>query len=96
MTVLDLLTDYEDLLRQLVNLHATVFETKHFKLPPIPCLSNLLHNPQQFYIIAYTSSEVIGGLTIYLLPSSYQPVSEAYLFDIAVKTSHKKKVLEHG
>lgn len=80
----------EELFKQLVDLYTDVFETDNYEAPHLPHLTSLLHNWQQFYLVAYNGSDILDGLTAYILPSSYRPVSELYLYDIAVKRQHQR------
>lgn len=77
--------------KSLLGIFATVFERKHSVFPRGQYLESLLNRPDFFCIIAFHNQEVIGGLTVHLLPSYYNEKNAAYIYDVGVLPSWQRK-----
>jgi ribosomal protein S18 acetylase RimI-like enzyme len=84
---------YEDLpvLTALIKVYEEVFEMKDFRMPSAGHLQSLLEKEHIIFFVALSGSQVIGGLTAYVLPSVYFESSEVYVYDLAVKTEYQRK-----
>jgi aminoglycoside 3-N-acetyltransferase I len=54
-------------------------------------LTKLLSGNSFYVIVALDGKTVIGGLTAYELPMYYKPVSEMFLYEIAVHKDYRKQ-----
>ena len=75
----------------LIRLYEDVFEMRNFIMPNHDYLQTLLHQESPFFVVALLDDVVIGGLTAHILPSTYFPSSEIYIYDLAVRTEHQRK-----
>ncbi len=76
--------------KDLLQIFNEVFE--HDKpIPRVEYLSMLLHNPDFFVIIAKKNNEVVGGLTVFVLHTSYTEKPVAYIYDVGVKPAFQGK-----
>ncbi len=50
-----------------------------------------MSNPDFFAVVAKDNNEVIGGLTVFILPVYYDEKPVAYICDVGVKQSHQGK-----
>jgi ribosomal protein S18 acetylase RimI-like enzyme len=78
-------------LTELVKLYEEVFEMKDFTLPEAQYLQSLLEKETVIFYAAMLDNKVIGGLTAHILPSTYFPSSEVYIYDLAVQTEFQRK-----
>lgn len=78
-------------LTALTNLYNRVFDMKGFMHPGQPYLKGLLDRENIIFYVALSGGEVVAGLTAYILPSVYFPTNEAYIYDLAVKTSLQRQ-----
>ena len=66
-------------------------ETYESKQPDDDYLSQLLSTPTFVAIAAFDGSAVVGGLVGYVLPKFEQSRSEFYIYDLAVRASHRRQ-----
>lgn len=78
------------LLIQLIKLYEVVFEMENFTLPDVEYLQSLLENKSVIFYVAVIENKVVGGLTAHILPSTYFPSSEVYIYDLAVRTEFQR------
>lgn len=83
----------EDLSRltELIKVYEIVSEMKDFTLPEAPYLQGLLEKETMIFYAALLDEKVVGGLTAHVLPSTYFPSSEVYIYDLAVQTEFQRK-----
>jgi aminoglycoside 3-N-acetyltransferase I len=83
--------------RALNALFATEFEDPaHYASAPPPdaYASEQLANPTVIALLAQAGNEaVVGALVAYVLPKLEQARSEVYIYDLAVKQSHRRQVI---
>ena len=77
--------------KDLIGLFTEVFETEHIIKPSDTQLQNLLGNDDFIVFVAEENGEIIGGLTAYVLHQYYSPKPLAYLYDLAVKNSFRRR-----
>lgn len=80
--------------RALNALFATEFEDpEHYAsaLPPDAYAREQLANPAVIALLAQAGSEAVGALVAYVLPKLEQARSEVYIYDLAVKQSHRRQ-----
>jgi ribosomal protein S18 acetylase RimI-like enzyme len=80
-----------DRLIELIKVYEEVFEMKDFTLPDDRYLQNLLEKESVIFYAATIDKKVVGGLTAHILPSTYFPSSEVYIYDLAVLTEFQRK-----
>jgi ribosomal protein S18 acetylase RimI-like enzyme len=80
-----------DCLTELIKVYEVVFEMEDFTLPEAQYLQSLLEKETVIFYAAITDNKVVGGLTAHVLPSTYFPSSEVYIYDLAVETSFQRK-----
>ena len=73
-------------LAELIKLYEEVFEMEDFTLPAAQYLQSLLEKETVIFYVAIIDNRVVGGLTAHVLPSTYFPSSEVYIYDLAVRT----------
>lgn len=78
-------------LTQLIKVYEEVFEMEDFTLPAAQYLQSLLEQETIIFYAAIIDKKVVGGLTAYILPSTYYPSSEVYIYDLDVKTEFQRK-----
>jgi ribosomal protein S18 acetylase RimI-like enzyme len=85
--------EIEDLscLTELIKLYEEVFEMEDFTLPAAQYLQSLLEKETVIFYAAIINNKVVGGLTAHILPSTYFPSSEVYIYDLAVETEFQRK-----
>lgn len=76
--------------RQLFQLMARVFEEPNEALSD-EYLLRLLSRPDFWALAAFMDDELVGGLTAYTLPMTRQPLSEIFIYDIAVRADRQRK-----
>lgn len=84
------------LLKELTKLYIDVFEEKNINLPRDDYFQKLLENPNLFFLVCLLENQVIGGVTVHLLPSVYGDYSEAYIYDMAVATDYQRQGIGRG
>jgi aminoglycoside 3-N-acetyltransferase I len=80
--------------RALNALFATEFEDPaHYASAPPPdaYASEQLANPAVIALLAQAGNEAVGALVAYVLPKLEQARSEVYIYDLAVKQSHRRQ-----
>ena len=82
--------DLEHLI-ELIKVYETVFEMPDFTLPARQYLQSLLERETVIFYVAMIDKQFAGGLTAHILPSTYFPSSEVYIFDLAVETRFQRK-----
>ena len=80
-----------DRLTELIKVYEKVFEMEDFILPDAEYLQSLLEKETVIFYVAMIDNEVVGGLTAHVLPSTYFPSSEVYIYDLAVETEFQRK-----
>jgi ribosomal protein S18 acetylase RimI-like enzyme len=78
-------------LTELIKVYEEVFEMEDFTLPNAQYLQSLLEKETVIFYVAITDIKVVGGLTAHILPSTYFPSSEVYIYDLAVETDFQRK-----
>ena len=78
-------------LAELIKLYEEVFEMEDFTLPAAQYLQSLLEKETVIFYVAIIDNRVVGGLTAHVLPSTYFPSSEVYIYDFAVETAFQRK-----
>ncbi len=78
-------------LTELIKVYEEVFEMKNFTLPNAEYLQSLLEKETVIFYVAINDKKVVGGLTAHVLPSTYFPSSEVYIYDLAVDTAFQRK-----
>lgn len=81
-------------MRALLAMFGRVFEdpvSYASKPPGDDWLRTLLARDTFFALAAFDGPQVVGGLAGYVLPKFEQERSEAYLYDLAVETSHRRQ-----
>ena len=81
-------------MRALLDLYGEAFEEPHTYAEARPddaYLESLLGSPAFITLIAENEDRVVGGLSAYVLPKFEQARSEVYLYDLAVKASHRRR-----
>jgi ribosomal protein S18 acetylase RimI-like enzyme len=80
-----------DGLTQLIKVYEEVFEMEDFALPATQYLQSLLEKETVIFYVAMIDKKVVGGLTAHVLPSTYFPSSEVYIYDLAVESEFQRK-----
>jgi ribosomal protein S18 acetylase RimI-like enzyme len=80
-----------DHLTELIKVYEEVFEMEDFALPAAQYLQSLLERETICFYAAILDKKVGGGLTAHVLPSTYFPSSEVYIYDLAVRTKFQRK-----
>ena len=85
--------EIEDLSRltELIKVYEETFEMEDFTLPAAQYLQSLLEKETVIFYVAIIDNRVVGGLTAHVLPSTYFPSSEVYIYDLAVRTEFQRK-----
>ena len=78
-------------LTELIKVYEKVFEMEDFTLPAAQYLQSLLEKETVIFYVAMIDKKVVGGLTAHVLPSTYFPSSEVYIYDLAVETEFQRK-----
>ncbi len=78
-------------LTELIKVYEEVFEMEDFTLPAAQYLQSLLEKEIVIFYVAMIDKKVVGGLTAHVLPSTYFPSSEVYIYDLAVRTEFQRK-----
>ena len=78
-------------LTELIRVYEDVFEMENFILPDARYLQSLLEKETVIFYAALIDEKVVGGLTAHVLPSTYFPSSEVYIYDLAVLTEFQRK-----
>lgn len=78
-------------LTELIKLYEEVFEMEDFTLPDAQYLQSLLEKEAVIFYVAIIDNKVVGGLTAHILPSTYFPSSEVYIYDLAVQTEFQRR-----
>lgn len=79
-----------DLARQLFLMMADIFEEDCETLSDA-CLDRLLAREEFWAIAAWDGDQVIGGVTAHTLPMTNADASEVFVYDIAVRSEHRRK-----
>ena len=82
--------DIEDFLK-LISVFESVFEWENFSSLSILHLQKVLNQPYFFVFVAKLEQTVVGGLTGYVLEMYETEKPSAYLYDLAVTTTHQRK-----
>ena len=76
---------------ELIKVYEEVFEMEDFTLPEPQYLQSLLEKETVIFYVGVFDKKVVGGLTAHILPSTYFPSSEVYIYDLAVQTEFQRK-----
>lgn len=86
------LTDQEiDQFIGLITLFEEVFEMDALERPSDTHLKNVLSKPGFMAFIATEGDKIVGGMTVYLMEQYYAVQQLAYIFDLAVLSSHQRQ-----
>ncbi|MEL6534303.1 MAG: GNAT family N-acetyltransferase [Bacteroidota bacterium] len=77
--------------QEVILLFAQVFEREPFQLPAPAHLQAVLAKPGFHVFVAVQGHQVIGGLTAYTLDQYYSPKPLAFIYDVAVATTHQRQ-----
>jgi aminoglycoside 3-N-acetyltransferase I len=77
--------------RELIVIYKDVFQMENFSLPSEQYLKSLIANSHFIAVTANFENSVIGGLTAYVLPSTYSESAEVYIYDLAVSASFQRR-----
>lgn len=78
--------------RSLIEIFNDVFENDD-AIPDDSYLGRLLSNPDFLVFVVSLNSEVVGGLTIYVLHGYYNIKPIAYIYDVGITPDHQGKGL---
>ena len=87
------------LLRPLLEVFAEVFDERETYLGAIPgeqYVRDLLRQDTLIALVALAGDDVVGGLVAYELKKFEQERSEIYIYDLAVRESHRRKGVATG
>jgi aminoglycoside 3-N-acetyltransferase I len=76
--------------RRLFSMLAESFDEKCAPLSDA-YLDQLLSRKNFWALAAFAGDDIIGGITAHTLPMTYQESSEIFIFDVAVRSAHRKK-----
>ncbi|MDD4971678.1 MAG: GNAT family N-acetyltransferase [Paludibacter sp.] len=79
-----------DQLKALLKIYADVFNLDEFIMPDSSYLNQLLDSGNILFYVAIYEQHIVGGLTAHILPSTYNPSSEAYIYDLAVYGQYQR------
>ncbi|WP_407352937.1 AAC(3)-I family aminoglycoside N-acetyltransferase [Luteimonas sp. R10] len=82
------------LMRSMLNMFGVAFDdvrTYSGNQPDAGYLAQLLANPGFVAIAALDRLEPVGGLAAYVLPKFEQARKEIYIYDLAVKQTHRRR-----
>lgn len=85
MTITHLSPTNSSELHSLLTLYQKVFSME-VQSPSAKYFQELLQRPEVQFGIATEGEQIIGGYTIYILPSIYRTQPDIYLYDLAVDT----------
>lgn len=93
VTITKLMTQDVAIFQDMIFLFNVVFEvaTNHNAPPSETYLANLLHQKDFAVWVASIDKQVVGGLTMYILPQYRSTKRMGYLYDIAVKNDLQRK-----
>ena len=74
----------------LIHVFEKEFEMKNFQIPSQEHLLKTLQNENFKVFVAVEADQVIGGLTLYLLPPYYTNKPQAYIYDLAVHSTRQR------
>jgi aminoglycoside 3-N-acetyltransferase I len=79
-----------DLARRLFATMAEIFGEDHETLSDA-YVDSLIAREDFWAIAAYTDDQIIGGITAHTLPMTRTASSEVFIYDIAVRSDHRRK-----
>ncbi len=79
------------LFKALIRVFEKEFEMENFQIPDQEDLLKTLKNKNFKVFVAIEDGQVMGGITLYILPPYYSNKSQAYIYDLAVLSSHQRK-----
>ncbi len=91
ITIKQLTPSHLNEFRQMLGLFEEVFEMKDLRMPGEGHLKKILRGKNFVVFMALHENVVVGGLTVYILPSYYSESSEVYIYDLAVKADFQRK-----
>lgn len=74
----------------LISIYKEVFDMPNLSVPDISHLQNLIENPNFIVLVAKMDKQIIGGLTVHLLPSYLTTKLTAYIYDVGVSQSYQR------
>jgi aminoglycoside 3-N-acetyltransferase I len=80
-----------DMFTELIKIFSEVFEMKDFNPPVKSHLQNTLNKPGFMAFAATIDSEIVGGMTVYILDQYYSEKPLAYLFDLAILKKYQRR-----
>ena len=75
----------------LIHVFAEAFEMQGFQIPNQKHLLKTLKNENFKVLVAIVDGQVMGGITLYILPPYYRNKSQAYIYDLAVLPISQRK-----
>ena len=81
------------LLQKLIHVFRKVFEMEDMDTASESYLKSQLQNAGFIAFVVLRDSEVLGGLTAFLLPMYYAEYPELFIYDIAIETKFQRKGL---
>lgn len=75
----------------LLKIFEVVFEMDNLNISEPPYILNLLRKPEFMAFVAKNESQVIGGLTVYILPNYYNPKPIAFAYDMGIQKDFQRK-----
>jgi aminoglycoside 3-N-acetyltransferase I len=75
----------------LISVFEDVFEWEVFSIPQRVYLERLLQHPNFIVFVAKSDTEVVGGLTAYVIDRYDTEKPSAYIYDIAVVTNFQRQ-----
>lgn len=82
--------DLEDFVG-LLKTFEVVFEMENLHIPDQHYLLNLLRKPEFMCLVAKCEGQVIGGLTVHVLPNYYNPKPVAFAYDLGIQKEFQRK-----
>ena len=89
--IIKLISEDAEKLSDLVDIYEDVFEMKNFKKPSLKHFEQMLSKDSVIILVAEKDEQIIGGLTAYVLNSTYFESADVYVYDLAVKTTFQRQ-----
>lgn len=78
-------------LSEVLRLFEDVFEMKGFRHPDLEHLRDILSSDMLRVIVARQYEQIVGAMTVYVLPNLYETRPLAYIMDLAVDRDFQRK-----
>lgn len=76
---------------EVIRLFENVFEMEKFSIPESDHLATLLSKKDFFVFTALLGQNIVGALTVHVLPQYYSEKPQAYIYDLAVDTTYQRQ-----